>query len=65
MATQKLTPVDVVEQSAPANPAAGFLRVYAGTDHALHTLSSGGVNTALGAGGGGGASEALFYMGGM
>ena len=47
-------PLDLPEQSAPPNPAAGKLRLYAGTDHQWHALTSGGTDTALGSGGGGG-----------
>src|SRR5262245_39834306 len=44
---------DIIERaSAPANPPSGVLRVYAKTDDTLHTLNSGGTDTALGAGGG-------------
>lgn len=46
-------PLDLPELTAPASPSAGQLRVYAGTDHALHVKTSSGTDTALGAGGSG------------
>lgn len=46
-------PLDLSELAAPATPATGKVRVYAGTDHKLHVKDSTGTDTALGAGGGG------------
>lgn len=49
--TNLYLPLALTETTAPASPAAGELAVYAGTDHALHVKTSGGTDTALGAGG--------------
>lgn len=59
MALPFLTPLELLEQAAPANPAAGSIRVYAFTDGTLHVLTPAGVDTALGAGGGGGGAAAV------
>jgi hypothetical protein len=43
---------DTTEIAKPANPAAGFLRIYPKSDNKLYTLDSTGLETQLGAGGG-------------
>lgn len=49
-----LTVITLTEQgSTPANPAAGKLKVYAKTDDKVYKLTSGGVETEIGSGGGG------------
>lgn len=48
----------VTEQVAPGTPAAGALAIYSKSDHKLYILDSTGVETALGAGGGGGTTIA-------
>lgn len=38
----------LLEQAAPATPAAGQLAVYAATDHSLHAKDSNGVDVVIG-----------------
>jgi hypothetical protein len=44
--------LDYTEQASGTTPAAGSLHIYANTDHTLHQITSGGVDTVLGGGGG-------------
>lgn len=54
-----VTYLDFTTAAAPANPAAGKIRVYSKTGDTLSQRTSGGVETVFGAGGGGGASLTL------
>ena len=44
--------ITMTEIATPANPAAGYLKVYAKSDNKLYYLDSTGVEQAVGAGGG-------------
>lgn len=49
--------MDLNEEAAPASPSSGSLRVYAKTDGKIYKKDSSGLETEIGAGGGGGVSS--------
>lgn len=56
MAREFDTQIDLLEQASPANPAAGFLRLFPKSDHKLYTRDSTGAEVDLTATGAGGAT---------
>lgn len=59
MASQNLTPTDMIEQGSPGDPPAGFLRLFAKADHKPWVRDSTGAETDLTAAGGS-ASRSFF-----
>lgn len=58
-------PIELIQQSStPVNPPAGYDRMYFKTDDLLYRLTPAGVETVVGAGGGGSGSKTFaFFMG--
>ena len=55
--------IQMTQQSTPANPPAGSNKIYPKSDEKFYVLTSGGIESQLGAGGGGGGISVVFWDG--